>query len=169
MSASAISYTDFPAKICCDWNLTTFKCVFLYGLDGCFAGFDLRIWFFTHNLAMAATAAPVLQTQARVLEGHFGCVSSVAFSPDGHHVVSDSFDNMVRFWDAANGECLRVLRGHAGGVSSVAVSPDGLVLASSSLDGTVRVWDTTNWVCLRVLSGELNLSTRWRFRPTARS
>ena len=35
------------------------------------------------------------------LKGHDGSVWSVAFSPDGQRVVSGSFDETVKIWDAS--------------------------------------------------------------------
>ena len=37
------------------------------------------------------------------LTRHIGTVYSVAYSPDGHHVVSGSDDCTVRIWDAHTG------------------------------------------------------------------
>jgi WD40 repeat protein len=38
---------------------------------------------------------------------HVSAVSSVAFSPDGISVLSGSYDNTIRLWDAATGTLLR--------------------------------------------------------------
>lgn len=35
----------------------------------------------------------------KTIEGHNDRVQSVAFSPDGLHIVSGSDDNTVRIWD----------------------------------------------------------------------
>ncbi|KAH7918702.1 WD40 repeat-like protein, partial [Leucogyrophana mollusca] len=71
------------------------------------------------------------------LTGHQYLVQSVAFSPDGTHIVSGSSDETI---------CAQVLppiRGHRGYVRSVAFSPDGAHIVSGSDDKTIRVWDTS--------------------------
>ena len=41
--------------------------------------------------------------QVNKLEGHSRDVTSVSFSPDGKFIVSGSWDETVRVWDATNG------------------------------------------------------------------
>jgi WD40 repeat protein len=77
-----------------------------------------------------------------VLEGHSRPVAAVAFSPDGNRIVSGSFDNSIRVWDAETGE---VVAGpfidQSGSVTSVAFSPDGKRIVSGSYGKTILVWD----------------------------
>jgi WD40 repeat protein len=66
----------------------------------------------------------------------------VAISADGNRIVSGSYDNTIRIWDAHTGEALGVpLQGHTRSVSSVAISPDGNHIVSGSNDNTIRIWD----------------------------
>jgi WD40 repeat protein/serine/threonine protein kinase len=78
----------------------------------------------------------------QTLRGHKGGVSSVAFSPDGTRLVSGSFDQTVKVWDAATGQEALALKGHK--VTSVAFSPDGKRLVSGNHDQTVSVWDAAS-------------------------
>jgi len=74
------------------------------------------------------------------LKGHTNCVYSVAFSPDGKHIVSVD-DRTVRIWNAVSWKQELELRGHTHWVMSVAFSPDGKHVVSGSADATVRIWN----------------------------
>ena len=79
--------------------------------------------------------------------------TSVAFSPDGKHVLSGSMDNTIKLWDVASGQLLRTFEGHSDGVSSVAFSPDGRQVLSGSLDNTVKLWDAASGQLVRTFEG----------------
>ena len=74
--------------------------------------------------------------------GHSDWVRSVAFSPDGQHIVSGSHDKTICVWNAMTGETVAgPFRGHSGWVMSVAFSPDGQHIVSGSSDQTICVWN----------------------------
>ncbi|MEE0993008.1 MAG: hypothetical protein UH542_08515 [Bacteroidales bacterium] len=76
----------------------------------------------------------------KTLEGHSNIVWPVVYSPDGTKIVSGSYDNTIKIWDANTGECLKTLEGHSLVVISVAFSPDGTKIVSGSDDKTVKIW-----------------------------
>jgi WD40 repeat protein len=72
-------------------------------------------------------------------------VISVAFSPDGRHIVSGDGDGILRIWDTSTSKQIgESLTGHSDLVSSVAYSPDGRQIVSGSFDKTLRLWDVTS-------------------------
>ena len=87
------------------------------------------------------------QTQPMfVLRGHSDLVWDVAFSPDGNHLATASFDGTTKLWDVSSGPDqgneITTLSGHAAEVIGIAFSPDGKYLTSVSWDGTLRVYYT---------------------------
>lgn len=76
-----------------------------------------------------------------ILTGHSAPVVSVAYSPDGKHIVSGARDNIIRLWNAVTGEPEAELTGHSSWVTSVAFSPDGAHIASASGDRTICSWN----------------------------
>ena len=87
------------------------------------------------------------------LEGHTKSVLSVAFSHNGHFIVSGSGDKTVRIWNAATCETRYTLTGHRSRVRSVAISRNDEFMVSGSDDWTVRMWDTATGGLLCKLQG----------------
>ena len=106
---------------------------------------------------------------------------SIAFSPNGKHIISGSKDKMIRVWDAETGEAAEALsrrnvgsrravgepfRGHTEAVYSVAFSSDGKRIVSGSTDKTVRAWDAETGAAIGVpLLGHTNLIKCVAFSP----
>ncbi len=77
-------------------------------------------------------------------KGHADAVFAVAYSPDGKFLVTASFDNTLKLWDAASGKEVRTYggaTGHTKQVISVAFNQDGSMIASGSTDNTLKTWD----------------------------
>jgi WD40 repeat protein/serine/threonine protein kinase len=68
-------------------------------------------------------------------------VEHAAFSPDGRHVVTTSWDRTARVWDAVTGEAVTGPLRHDHVVWKAAFSPDGRRIVTASHDRTARVWD----------------------------
>ena len=90
-----------------------------------------------------------------------GAVASAEYSPDGKYVVTGSWDNTARVWNAATGQVVRRLGRemdkpqdeHRGRVNSAVFSPDGLMVLTASDDGTAKLWSTQDWSFIRTLGG----------------
>jgi WD40 repeat protein len=83
------------------------------------------------------------------LRGHTSFVANLAFTPNGHQLVSCSDDGLVRVWDgtplqedASPQDELLTLTGHTDCVNVLAFHPTRPVLATGGSDGTLRLWDT---------------------------
>jgi WD40 repeat protein len=75
----------------------------------------------------------------RLLTGHRGCVTSVAFFPSGDSLLTTGDDGTIRIWDARTGKEIRKFEEVGDSMSSVAVSPDGKVLAYGGIEGKIYV------------------------------
>jgi F-box and WD-40 domain protein CDC4 len=91
----------------------------------------------------------------RLLAGHRHAVRALA--AHGRLVVSGSYDQDVRVWDALSGECTQRLVGHTQKVYSVVLDAPRRQCASGSMDGTVRLWNVDSGDCLRTLEGHTSL------------
>jgi WD40 repeat protein len=91
---------------------------------------------------------------------------SVAFSPDGQHIVSGSGDNLVKVWSVSARKEVASLAGHTNSVCSVAFSPDGQHIVSGSADKLVKVWSMSARKEFASLAGHTNLFIRSPSVPT---
>lgn len=85
--------------------------------------------------------------------GEWNGATALAVTPDGRHVVANSWDgpgHSIKLWDISTGRQARVFEGHSRTINAVAVSADGRRLVSASDDHTVRVWDISTGRELRV-------------------
>ncbi|MEE3718276.1 serine/threonine-protein kinase [Tumidithrix elongata RA019] len=90
------------------------------------------------------------------LTGHDGWVRAVAFSANGHTVVSGSYDKTLRLWDTKGGKAFLTLTEQSAnvtGVNAIATSRDGNTFASAGTDKTIQLWNFRNGRPLNKLSG----------------
>ncbi|XP_042260327.1 periodic tryptophan protein 2 homolog isoform X2 [Thunnus maccoyii] len=74
-------------------------------------------------------------------QGHFNNVASLAYSPDGQHIVTGGDDGKVKVWNTNSGLCFVTFTEHTSSVTNVTFTSSGFVIVSASLDGTVRAFD----------------------------
>jgi len=80
-------------------------------------------------------------SEAAVLKGHRGALSSLAYSPDGQHLASSDTNREIFVWDKKSNQIK--IQGwvfHTARVNCVAWSPDSVHVASAGLDGNIFVW-----------------------------
>jgi WD40 repeat protein len=88
----------------------------------------IRLWDIDPELG-----AP-LRSEPTPLERHTNEVTGLAFSPDGHTLISGSADGALILWSLPSGEPRLLPKEHNGDVTGVAVARDAAVLASGSKD-----------------------------------
>jgi WD40 repeat protein len=97
--------------------------------------------------------------------GHTVQVNSAQFSPDGKYIVTTSYDNTAKIWDAASGKMLQDLSGHTQWVNSAQFSPDGKFIVTSSRDNSAIIWDAASGKMLQDLSGHIDWVLSAQFSP----
>jgi hypothetical protein len=75
---------------------------------------------------------------------HEDVVTSAAFSRDGKWVVTASWDQTARVWEAASGKEVGQPLRHDSVVDSAVFSPDGKRVVTASWDQTARVWEAAS-------------------------
>jgi len=105
----------------------------------------------------------------KTLRGHLEDVTSVAFSPDGQQIVTGSWDQTAKVWEAASGRELLTLKGHSAPIWCVVFSPDGRQIVTGSWDGTANVWEAASGRVILTLKGHSAPIRSVAFSPDSQS
>ena len=87
----------------------------------------------------------------RLIAGHEGAVTSLAYVPTAEQLVSGGADKTVRLWNLADGAAVRTYPGHTDIVTNVAVTPDGTQILAAGQDKNVRSWKLADAAVLATL------------------
>jgi WD40 repeat protein len=92
-------------------------------------------------------------------------VWALAFSPDGHFLVSSHGDGSILVWSVKERERVASLNEHSGPVRSVAYSSDGQRVASSGEDRSIIIWNAISGQKETTLIGHKTRITAVSFSP----
>ncbi len=96
---------------------------------------------------------------------HKGSVNSAQFSPDGTKVVTASWDNTAKIWNAQTGALIITLEGHTALLDIAIFSPDGTKIVTVSRDKTAKIWDVATWQLQYTLEGHTDWVNSGSFSP----
>ena len=83
-----------------------------------------------------------------------GAVASAGFSPKGDLIVTGSWDNSAKIWDARTGLVVRKLEGgHTSFINTAIFSPNGQFVLTASDDGTAKLWNVETGLVVQTLAG----------------
>lgn len=108
---------------------------------------------------------------ARILNGHTGRVSGIAFSPDGLQLVSaDWVNHSLLIWNSETGEeeILPCACDRQDWVPDIAFSPNGVLASAGYGDGTIRLWEPANRTMLDEFSSHRGPVSSLAFSPDGR-
>ncbi|KAH3757178.1 telomerase protein component 1 [Pelomyxa schiedti] len=96
-------------------------------------------------------------TVVGTLSGHTNAVRGLAFTPDGKHLVSVSWDTRAIIWSVAGLNQVREVTAHSEWLECVDISPDGSLVATGGRDNNVLLWEFATGE----VTGYLNGHTQW--------
>ncbi len=129
------------------YNATTGAFLHEYGKNGLHAFKSVR---FSPNGALIATASDVedaslynAKTFAHIrrLGSQAGYFHSLKWSSDASVLISGSFGNPPRVWNATTGDMVCEYTGHTEAVNCVNINKDASLAISSGYDNTAKIWD----------------------------
>lgn len=129
------------------YNATTGAFLHEYGKNGLHAFKSVR---FSPNGALIATASDVedaslynAKTFAHIrrLGAQAGYFHSLKWSSDASVLISGSFGNPPRVWNATTGDMVCEYTGHTEAVNCVNINKDASLAISSGYDNTAKIWD----------------------------
>lgn len=95
-----------------------------------------------------------------------GAVAAADFSSSGKLIVTGSWDNSAKIWDAETGQAIKKLvGGHSGYVNSVLFSPDDQFVLTGSDDMTANLWSVETGSVVQTYRGHQGPVRQALFSP----
>ncbi|NJM71306.1 MAG: protein kinase [Scytonema sp. RU_4_4] len=89
------------------------------------------------------------------IRGYPNSIVSVAISPDGKTIASNSNDT-IKLLSLVTGQEIYTFSGHTNIVNIISFSPDGQILVSGSKDRTIKIWNLATGQQIRTLERHTN-------------
>ncbi|MFO7906392.1 MAG: WD40 repeat domain-containing protein [Planctomycetota bacterium] len=102
-------------------------------------GYSARSSYPYENLAIRVMEVESGQA-VTTLEGHWGSTQCIAFTRDGHNLVSGG-ERYIKFWDITESRQISRADAHQGYIRCIACSPVSDMAASGGQDGSILVWN----------------------------
>lgn len=96
----------------------------------------VRVW----DAATGAELRQLSMPPKEVAPEEHGGFLSLAFSPDGKHLLAGGLDGILRIWDTATGKPVRQIEGFAGSPHALAFAPDRRTLAVTDSGSSLRLF-----------------------------
>lgn len=100
---------------------------------------------------------------------HSEVLSGCAYSPDGSHIVTSSWDEEARVWNTETGELMQVLSAHCDPLYDCAWSADGALIATAGDEPALALFDAASGDCLAELWPESTIMFSCAFSPDTSS
>jgi WD40 repeat protein len=119
-------------------------------LQTVYKGHKAKVWMSRFSMGddFIASAGVDSTVQCYSIDGklirtlkHPSGVTNFSFSTDSVHLVTASYDELIRIWNINENKVERTLKGHAGTVWTVGYSYDSKLIASGGEDKKLRIWD----------------------------
>ncbi|MDR2094052.1 MAG: caspase family protein [Treponema sp.] len=85
--------------------------------------------------------------------GHSDLVNTAVYSPDGKFILSSSWDETIKIWDAASGREIKTIPVHGKTPLCAVWDKGGLFIAAGFWDGSVSIWDRESGAELKSFKG----------------
>jgi WD40 repeat protein len=121
------------------------------------AGTELAIASINTGLRLWSLLEDTLTVRTVETQGRLNYTTSVAYSPDGSHLVTLEYAGLVQIWDAQSGEEVAVIRDYAGNISTVELTPDQQQVFAADQSGVMRFYDLNTGEVLRHFDTHTNL------------